>query len=238
MQQCINVTLPRRIGGLEGKAVYLDCDGGLSFRRLDEICQATKAMVLPVLNNVNGDQERFGQRHLLDGVLYKRIDSLQSLVDGIDELASKVLPSNSNVRLLVIDSIAYYFRYQTIGDTLPSNANQHAFLYTLIQRLNMLAHQWGLIVLLTNQVTTKSNAKDDQELLVPALGESWSHCCTTSISLKYCDNDRMTSVETNRDANNIVRKIQVEKSSFLAKQEAYFVVTKQGVRDSTKPLDL
>ena len=102
----------------------------------------------------------------------------------------------------------------------------------------MLAHQWGLIVLLTNQVTTKSNAKDDQELLVPALGESWSHCCTTSISLKYCDNDRMTSVETNRDANNIVRKIQVEKSSFLAKQEAYFVVTKQGVRDSTKPLDL
>ena len=55
MQQCINVTLPKAIGGLEGKAAYLDCDAGLSFRRLDEICQATKAMVLPVL--VNGDEQ-------------------------------------------------------------------------------------------------------------------------------------------------------------------------------------
>ena len=236
MQMSINVTLPQEIGGLAGKAVYLDCDGGFSFRRLREISQATKAMVLPVLHP--NDQQRFHQTDLMDGVLYKRIESLPKLVDSIDQLANQVLPSTQNVRLLIIDSFAFYFRYHTICDaTLPINGNPHSILYSLIQRLNMLAHQWGLAVLLTNQMTTKFNEAED--ILVPALGESWSHCCTTRIYLQHCSLTKMIPDDCKTTANSLVRKFTVTKSSFLPSSknsEAYFVVTKEGIRGSTKPL--
>ena len=62
--------------------------------------------------------------------------------------------------------------------------------------------------------------------LIPALGESWSHSCTTSIQLNF------VHVETSQNKKNIVREVNIMKSPLVKyPSKAFFTISEEGVRD-------
>lgn len=85
------------------------------------------------------------------------------------------------VRLVVIDSVAFHFR-QDFRDM----ALRTTILAKMTNRLMSLANAAGLAVVTVNQVTVKPNAGGGGGArLVPALGESYAHACTTRVILGW-----------------------------------------------------
>lgn len=212
LQLCSNVQLPRSIGGLQGACVYVDCCGGFNSKRLQQICKATQDVAMKHFK---------GKFNLMDGILFKRVHSIEELIKCLDELVMNVLSRRPDVKLLIIDSIAFHFRFPML-DGQPPNIN--ATLHGISQKLHAIAHNWKMAVILTNQMTTKvvdpTNGGDmacDGDL-IPALGESWSHACPTSIHLKYSEQSR--------------RKLVIVKSPSIQCGEANFVITGDGIRDA------
>ena len=215
LQLLANVQLPRAIGGLDGTGILLDSEGGCSFKRMDEICKATANL------GARACGAKWSQKNLLDGILYRRIDTIEELNNCLDELARQILPNGPNVKLLVVDSIAYLFRYP-ISENEP---NTKSTLHSIIQRLNYLSHQWNLVVVVTNQMTTKlsqlGEEEDCEDEIIPALGEAWSHVCSTNLCLKYV-----------QVPHSQMRMMEIVKSSHLERGQAYFCVTHEGIRDA------
>ncbi|MBN3308995.1 RA51C protein, partial [Amia calva] len=84
----------------------------------------------------------------------------------------------AEVRLVVIDSIAFPFRHDFEDLSLRTR-----LLNGLAQQLIQMATQRGVAVALTNQMTTKVG--NGQSMLVPALGESWGHAATQRLILHW-----------------------------------------------------
>ena len=95
-------------------------------------------------------------RNMLDGIFYRRVDSLEDLTKVVlesDEICS-LIKRNSDIRLIVLDSIAFHFRYSLLSsfDNTSSNIGK---LHRISQVLNKIAHQYNIVVIITNQMTTR-----------------------------------------------------------------------------------
>jgi RAD51-like protein 2 len=78
------------------------------------------------------------------------------------------------VKIIVIDSIAFHFR-QDLQDT----TSRSRVLSSVAQTLNQIAHEHSVAVVLINHITTRIDRDRDTgqniSRLIPALGEQWSH---------------------------------------------------------------
>jgi RAD51-like protein 2 len=109
------------------------------------------------------------------------------------------LDAHPGIRLVVLDSVAFHFRYYAASDSTEHNTRSRD-LHSLAQSLHKIAASRGVAVLVVNQMTTAG----DRELsgasavaaatwsgasgaskLVPALGEAWAHACTSRIILEW-----------------------------------------------------
>ena len=115
------------------------------------------------------------------------------------------------VRLVVVDSVAFHFR-QDFRDM----ALRTTILAKMTQRLQQLASENALAVVTVNQVTVKPDPRGGGARLVPALGESYAHACTTRIILSWEDDTRTA---------------YLYKSPRLPQGRARYTVTEGGIRD-------
>ena len=113
------------------------------------------------------------------------------------------LEKHPDIRLVVIDSVAFHFRHDY-----EEFAQRARLLTSYAQSLAILARKYDVAVVLMNQVkrfslkcallslinacwrqvTTKMDDKSDgsrDATLVPALGNSWAHACTTRCMLYW-----------------------------------------------------
>ena len=102
----------------------------------------------------------------------------------------------------------------------------------IIQKLNTLAHTFRMAVIVTNQMTTRilkpSGNGDNGSELIPALGESWAHSCSTSLQLDF------VKMETFQNKRNILRELKVVKSPTIKyPSKTYFTISEKGICDST-----
>jgi len=98
-------------------------------------------------------------------------------------LLEELIAAHPKIKLVVIDSVAFHFRYN-----FADMALRNRLLNGQAQSLMVLAHAHSLAVVLTNQMTTKVHSGKDESLpsmLVPALGESWGHACTNRLILYW-----------------------------------------------------
>ena len=105
LQLCANVQLPEKLGGLDGNCIYLDCHGGFSSQRLQQIIEPTKEMAINVLKEMKEDFRHLKAKDFLAGVVYRRISDVEDLVKALDYMAEHILPENDSFRLLVIDRL-------------------------------------------------------------------------------------------------------------------------------------
>ena len=71
---------------------------------------------------------------------------------------------------------------------------------------------------------------DDE--LIPALGESWSHSCSSSIHLDFRKGG--SEINANYSVKDTVRELRLSKSPRVMGSKSggvYFCVTKDGIRD-------
>ena len=236
LQLCANVQLPEVLGGLEGESVYLDCNGGFSTNRLTEICRPTKEMGLKVMKEMNENVLQLENQNFLNGVIYRRVGSIRDFEKALDELVSTVLQENDSIKLLIVDSIAFHFRYPLLDDVNSNKKKTTATLQSIAQKLQVITNKYKLVTIVTNQMTTKISKDNELGLeigeLIPALGESWSHACSNCLLLEYVQPKTATAVHI-ENSKRVVRSLKLIKSSKVAcNGHALYCITSDGVRDT------
>lgn len=99
-----------------------------------------------------------------------RVTSVQMLF-VLPHVLADLLARTPNVRLLCVDSVAALYR------TCDMNAAPKR-LEAFAQRMHALAVRYDMAVVLVN------HAKMQQGVVVSAMGESWTHVCSTRIALR------------------------------------------------------
>jgi len=140
----------------------------------------------------------------------------------------EIFYGNLEIRLVIIDSLAFPFRYRMVDDS-TSSESYHG-LYRIGQKLHTLAAEFDLVVVVTNHVTTQFSHDKATSALVPSLGDSWSH--VPNVRIKLAQNFPAGQITT--------RNLQVVKTCNVmchskednAVDSANFCITSGGIRDA------
>ena len=219
MQLACSAQIPREFSGNEGECVYIDTEGSFTGERCGDIALGTHGFLKRSLrkSGSGGDERRKGMIEILDRkftaekMLEKihvfrchEVTELLACLYALPEFITKECP---NVKLIVVDSIAFHFR-QDFDDM----ALRASILSKTTNGLMSLAKKNDLAVVTINQATTKPGGR-----LVPALGESYAHAATTRVALSWENENRVA---------------HVSKSPRLANGKALYEITSDGVRDA------
>ncbi|KAJ6219738.1 hypothetical protein RDWZM_005550 [Blomia tropicalis] len=228
MQLCFCIQLDFECGGLEAEALYIDAENSFRPDRIREIA-------FNYFHSIEPNLLKFKIEEILDRIHVRRINT------NVDDLCDVILNGeletffefHSNVRLLILDSIAYHFRYDYQYD----NNRRIQQLVQISFKLRQIAHERNIAVLITNQVKFSS---------CPALGDIWNSIFSTSLLL----NRDVINSDNNIVNENVSKKIKSEKclqeSTSLSKRlcsilksstincsyKCYYCITKNGVEDS------
>jgi len=203
MQLALDAQLPRRIGGCDGQALYIDAEGAFSARRLRQMAAGVSAHVARVVQRLPAPRhERDALRaqcasdNLLRGVLVARPLTLadqSACLAGLDAFLS----AHSRVKLVVLDSCSFHLRYGAAAAARDPSVRER-LVWQLAQTLNAVAHRRNVAVVVTNQMTTKFDSphgagaaggaggaagRSTTSRLTPALGGAWASACTRRIVL-------------------------------------------------------
>ncbi|KAK9843724.1 hypothetical protein WJX81_003761 [Elliptochloris bilobata] len=211
IQLALDVQLPAEVGGLAGQAIYIDTEGSFMVERVAEMADA----VVRHLQRLAARNEALGRPsvvptrdQLLSGITYFRARDYSEQAAVVQQLP-ELLEQNPEVRLVVLDSVAFHFR-----SGFEDMAARTRVLAQLAQALMRLAETRDAAVVLMNQVTTKVMG-NDQAKMVPALGDSWAHAATSRVILHW---------------QGAARCAYLYKSPCLPARSAEYLVCADGVR--------
>ena len=218
-QLAASVQLPQGLGGLDGRAMFIDTEGSFIAGRFREVAQATVAQLQKVVNQQgaagHGTAARSAAEQLTVGKIlgnsaYFRCYDVSELV-ALFNVLPEILKGDPCTRLLIVDSVAFHFRHSFDDMALRSR-----MLFQCSQALAALAKNFNVAVVVTNQMTSRMTSDDaSAPELVPALGDSWAHGVGVRIVLS---------------GDGEVRKATVEKSPTHPKGVAAFRIATKGIR--------
>ena len=212
IQLSVDVQIPEAFGGCDGEAVYIDCEGSFVPSRVVEIAEAALDHLANVAHAEDDELQSALKKISLESILSRihvfRCHNYIQMV-ALSYTLPDFLQDHPKVKLIVLDSIAFHFRYDFDDMALRSRVLQG-----LVQRFMQMAHKNKLAVVFMNQMTTKVNSSGG--VLVPALGQVWGHACTIRILLSVEDGQRVA---------------RLLKSPCHKEGSVPYVITKQGVRD-------
>ncbi|VDK31810.1 unnamed protein product [Taenia asiatica] len=187
LQTTLTVQIPQWCGGLDGEAVFLDTEGSFIPKRLRQMavelvnhCEnyadaEEKAACLEALSRIPTEES------LLSKVHYIRCTGYLQLLAAVQRLG-EFCKYHPNIRLIIVDSIAFPFRYEF--EDIPQ---RNRLLAAVAQSLLSTASSQNAAVIMTNQITTKfvtdATSTTTHSTLVPALGDSWGHICSVRLLL-------------------------------------------------------
>jgi len=195
---CVTCQLPTDQGGGEGKVIFLDCEGTFRPENLEKV------------------SERFGLNasDVLDNIAVARAQNSEHQMQLLTQASAMM--AESRYALIVVDSATALFRtdYQGRGELAERQQNLAQFM----RQLQRLANEFGVAVVITNQVVASPDtgvfAKDP---IKPIGGNIIAHASTTRLKL--------------RKGRGETRICKVIDSPTLAEAEASFAITGQGIQD-------
>jgi len=142
-QLCVNVQLPRSQGGVEGEALYIDCDGTFRPERLREMAEAAGLSPEDALRRVYVVEPKDVDEQVASAKMAQRLPS--------------------KVKLVVVDTVTSLFRaeYQDVVER-QWRLLQH------IKDLEAVAHK-GTAVVLANQVVARLGEEGEAPVGGPIL---------------------------------------------------------------------
>ena len=155
-QLAVTVQLPPEMGGVGGKALYIDTEGTFSPGRIESIA------------------ERFGVEKPLSNVYMYRAESVVALEDLVIKRLPRLI-EDREIRLVVVDSIIALYRAQFKGmEWLARRQQRLNYLLDWLKRLGRV--YTPLYVVITNQVLTSPTPFGAMKL--PAGGNILAHAST------------------------------------------------------------
>ncbi|QDZ20840.1 Rad51-like DNA repair protein [Chloropicon primus] len=190
-QFCIQValfaTLPRNLGGLDGKVLYFDAENHFRAERLVQMAQARfpeRYLTLPLL------------KKLLRRVLVAPLPTLSHLESLLPNLEKAIL--EHDVRGIVIDNIALLAKTEYPP---AETVKRQGVLGEVASHLKRVACAYRIPVVIVNQATSvregsygangsdigvmRVKARQGMDDCSAALGPKWAHYINTRISLVY-----------------------------------------------------
>ncbi len=210
MQLVLDVQIPEILGGVGGDAIYIDTEGSFLIDRvvnmanvlsnhLQKIAKQSKRKKASSSSSVETNEidrnkqnaaDAMTKERLLAGINIFRVHDQTELLGIINNLLA-YMALHPNIKLIVIDSIAFHFR-QDLQDTNSRNR----ILSNVAQILNQVAYTYNVGIVLMNHVTTRydRNVSGLNSRIIPSLGEQWSHCITSRIMLTWSDQQRIATL--------------------------------------------
>ncbi|XP_062448701.1 DNA repair protein RAD51 homolog 4 isoform X5 [Rhea pennata] len=173
-QVCLSVAASVSLG-LKQHVLFLDSTGGFTASRLYQMLQARAEDEEEQLEAL----QRVQVARAFD--IYEMLGALQELRDSLSQQARgafflQVTSSTGPLKVLLIDSVSAVI-YPLLGG---KQSEGLALMMQLARELKMLAREFSLAVVVTNQVTRNSSTGP----LKPALGRSWSFVPSTRVLLE------------------------------------------------------
>lgn len=205
MQLALNCALPLELHGLNGSTCFISTDKHLPVNRLSEMADALTAkhhVDIPFLDKITVWE-------------FNTADSLNLFVQKLPVLLEKV----PNIRLIIIDSIAGIFRYET------DYIQRASVMRDTVQELERLADIYNFAIVCTNHVTSVPRTLNSSE--VASCGMAWDNLVVTK--LKVEKTEKMISSK-GREIKR-VRTMEVIYSPRLPCDKAKFTIDSSGVAD-------
>jgi len=197
LQMAVNLAADAKI------ALILDTEGKVCSERILQLMES---------KNV--------EYNCMERVLVRVCKTESDLLASI-QLLPLLLQTKENIGGIFVDSIAQHFRFTNNQDARLKNVG---VLHRMLQILNSTAYQYNLPVVLTNQVTVKQ-MDNDVSVQVPALGDTWLHCPSIRVMLKY------KAATSERQYEPGDREATVVKSSSCVQSTVHFSIKKNGICD-------
>ncbi|XP_004243278.1 DNA repair protein XRCC3 homolog [Solanum lycopersicum] len=227
LQLLLSAQLPTSLGGLSGSSIYLYSESPFPVRRLHQLSSS-----FPTLHNPLGKiltHPLHSAHHLFD------------VLSQLDSLLSSRLDSPSQIKLIVIDSIAALFRFEFENN--PRDLKQRSGLFFRISsKLKEQARRFGLAVVVINQVVDVMNDTDglrignstcwytSERKVCAALGLSWANCVNTRLFLSR--QEERVAREVNGDdcfSTQTRRFIRVAFAPHLPDSYCEFVISREKI---------
>jgi len=196
---CVTAQRPLDQGGAEGRVIYVDTEG--TFRPQKLVAIAERFQMNP--------------EEVLDNIICARAHNSEQQLELLSDAAA--LMSDSRYALLVVDSATALYRTDYSGRGELSERQMH--LGQFLRQLTRLAEEFGIAVVITNQVVANpdgmSFAKDNTK---PIGGNIIAHASTTRLKLKKGRGDN--------------RICQIYDSPTLPESECGFSLGPAGIEDA------
>jgi len=196
-QLCVTCQLPFTQGGGEGKALYIDTEGTFRPERCTAIAERYE---------LNGDD-------VLDNIAYARAFNSDHQMKLIVDAAQMM--TESRFALIVVDSATALYRTDYSGRA--ELADRQIHLGKFLRQLARLAEEFGVAVVITNQVVASPDGMFQADSKKPVGGHVMAHASTTRLSF--------------RKGKGETRAVKVYDSPCLPEAETAFLIDKDGIKD-------
>lgn len=207
LQLALNCQLPRQLGGLEGKTIYISTDKAFPIKRL---AQMEKAM------------KNESKINYMDNIIVFEFNTGKNLEHFVESDLNQILTVNQGcIKLLIIDSIAGIYRTET------NYIERAKEMCKIFRKLQKTADKHNFAIVATNHVTSDPNKLTNSE--IPAIGNFWSTLLTTRIRIDKTEQIKQFKVNGQDEALKI-RTMKVDFSPRLPSNTAKFIVSSNGVQ--------
>ncbi|KAJ1653039.1 hypothetical protein IWQ61_006758 [Dispira simplex] len=223
MQLCVNVQIPQHLGGAGGQAIFIDTEGTFVAQRAQQMAQGAvqrwgQTTLAELSHNEIAPTPLPTMEDLLEGILYLRVLDVVELDSLVKQLRT-FCGEHHGYKLVVVDSIAFPIRASFLD-----KAQRTRILHTLGYELHALAREHELVVVLTNQMTTRFQSSSSLAAqtsgtmsVSPALGDAWGDICQYRVVFYW---------------DGYTQYARVLKSPFLQELTAPFSINDTGIADS------
>ena len=182
MQLALDARIPAVFNGLAGECIYIDTEGSFMVERAMQIADGIVSHLRYMAQRDECAEQMaaaaaLDASALLDGIHYYRVHDAAELLAAVRALPALVV--SRPIRAVVVDSVAFHFRY---GETY---GRRQQLLSQMATSLTDLASRSNLAVVLVNHVTMKADPKANAAAVAPALGEAWAHMCGVQLLLQW-----------------------------------------------------
>eukprot|EP00347_Sterkiella_histriomuscorum_P019316 403342118 len=153
-QLCMNVQIPKELGGVDGEALFVDTHGDFAIERIKEMAKSLRQQVLKKIEKEPNLSKKYKEEFSLDRILQKiryvrLLDEAQQLLFH-NQLEDKLLNSNlSKVKLIVFDTFSEHFRLAEL-----SYNDKKRVISQALMNLLELAQRFQICVVFINNMKT------------------------------------------------------------------------------------
>ncbi|KAH8283916.1 hypothetical protein KR054_005066 [Drosophila jambulina] len=161
LQLCLNVQIPKSVGGVEGSALFIDTRQDFHPARLLELAKELE-------KRFKGRAPNFTASKMLERVHHVRCPNAAQLMASVLS-CHRHLRDHPDIKLIVIDSLAFSLRM------LEDGAQYFELLLELHESMRRLQREHNVAWVVTNVLTHRCSRNGQKLHVVPALGELHSH---------------------------------------------------------------